>query len=93
MTGAIGEYRLTDHAKFVMHRSQINQDEVDLILNSPQQVLTVRIGPKIYQSKLESGEPFKIYLIRVVIDIDRTPPEVVTVSRTSKVDKYWESGS
>jgi hypothetical protein len=29
------------------------------------------------------------FLLRVFIDIDRTPMEVVTVYRTSKIDKYW----
>jgi len=31
----------------------------------------------------------KVYLLRVFVDIDREPPEVVTVYRTSKVRKYW----
>ena len=29
------------------------------------------------------------YLLRVFVDLDRDPPEVVTAYRTSKVDKYW----
>ncbi len=28
------------------------------------------------------------YLLRVFIDIDRTPPEVVTAYQTSKIEKY-----
>jgi len=31
----------------------------------------------------------KVYLLHVFVDIDREPPEVVTVYRTSKVRKYW----
>ncbi len=30
-------------------------------------------------------------LIRVVLDIDREPSEVVTVYRTSKIEKYWRN--
>ena len=26
---------------------------------------------------------------RVFVDVDRDPPEVVTVYRTSKLEKYW----
>ena len=37
------------------------------------------------------GEPEKEYLVRVFVDIDRDPAEVVTVYRTSKIDKYWET--
>ena len=28
------------------------------------------------------------YLLRVFVDVDRSPPEVVTVYRTSKMEKY-----
>lgn len=31
----------------------------------------------------------RIYLVRVFVDIDRVPPEVVTAYRTSKIEKYW----
>jgi hypothetical protein len=76
-----------------MRRRQISETEVALVLKSPQQVKTVRESRKIYQSIFETEEPTKDYLIRVVVDIDRSPPEVVTVYRTSKIDKYWSSGS
>jgi hypothetical protein len=42
------------------------------------------LGGEVWQSLLQSG-----FLLRVFIDIDRTPMEVVTVYRTSKIDKYW----
>jgi hypothetical protein len=28
------------------------------------------------------------YLVRVIVDVDRVPVEVVTVYRTSKIEKY-----
>jgi hypothetical protein len=33
----------------------------------------------------------KRYLVRVFVDVDRSPAEVVTVYRTSKIEKYWRS--
>jgi hypothetical protein len=39
------------------------------------------------------GEPSKTYLVRVFVDIDRSPPEVATAYRTSKVEKYWRQTS
>ena len=33
--------------------------------------------------------PVQEYLVRVFVDIDRVPAEVVTSYRTSKVSKYW----
>jgi hypothetical protein len=44
----------------------------------------VRPGREVWQSVLASG-----HLLRVFIDIDRIPCEIVTVYRTSKVAKYW----
>jgi hypothetical protein len=30
-----------------------------------------------------------MYLVRAVVAMDKDPPVVVTVYRTSKVEKYW----
>ncbi len=35
----------------------------------------------------------KVYLLRVFVDIDRVPAEVVTVYLTSRVAKYWRANS
>jgi hypothetical protein len=32
----------------------------------------------------------KTYLVRVFVDIDRSPAEVVTVYRTTRIAKYWK---
>lgn len=83
------EYRLTDHAVLQMTRRQISETDIARVLSAPEQTETVRPGRIVYQSRLELGDPPKIYLLRVFVDIDRQPPEVVTVYRTSKVEKYW----
>jgi hypothetical protein len=82
-------YRITDHAKMEMQRRQIDETDVARALHHPGQVVRVRSGHIIYQSKIRLGNPSKDYLLRVVIAIDQEPPAVVTVYRTSKVDKYW----
>ncbi len=55
----------------------------------PEQMDMIREGRAVYQSRFEMGEPLKIYILRVFVDIDRKPPYVVTVYRTSKIEKYW----
>jgi hypothetical protein len=40
---------------------------------------------------MEFGEPPGVSLLRVFVDVDRDPPEVVTVYRTSKIEKYWRT--
>ncbi len=42
----------------------------------------------VFLTLFQSGNPDKMYLLRVFVDIDRIPPEVVTVYRTSKITKY-----
>lgn len=41
------------------------------------------------QSRIESEG--KTYLIRVFVDVDLMPVEVVTAYRTSKIEKYWRT--
>ena len=49
--------------------------------------LTVRPGREVLQSRIEFKG--RIYLVRVFVDIDRVPLEVVTAYRTSRIEKYW----
>jgi len=87
------EYRLTDHARFEMERRGISVAEIARVLSAPEQSDLVRPGRVVYQSRIGSDEPGQIYLLRVFVDIDRQPAEVVTAYRTSKVEKYWKSES
>jgi hypothetical protein len=45
-------------------------------------------GNRVYQSKVDFKEG-KVYLVRVVTAEKGGIPVVVTVYRTSKMDKYW----
>ncbi len=85
----ITNYKLTTHSQEEMNRRQISPDEVDSVLAAPEQIQPVRQGRDVYQSRIEAGKPPQKYLLRVFVDVDRDPPEVVTVYRTSKVTKYW----
>ena len=76
-----------------MGRRQISEADVKQVLLAPEQTELVRAGRKVYQSRIEVGELSTTYLLRVFVDIDRRPPEVVTVYRTSKVEKYWRTHS
>ena len=35
-------------------------------------------------------EEEKTFLVRIFVDVDRDPAEVVTAYRTSKISKYWK---
>ena len=85
----IREFVFTDHALSEMTRRQITEKDVKKVLAKPEQTEMVREGRAVYQSRLEMDNPPKTYLLRVFVDIDPKPPYVVTVYRTSKIEKYW----
>lgn len=84
-------FHLTDHAIAEMARRRISETDVAQVLSAPEHTVFVREGREVYQSRIESGEPPKIYLLRVFLDVDLNPPEVVTAYRTSKIKKYWRA--
>ena len=67
----------------------ITEQAVRALLASPGQVLEVRPGRIVLQSRLGVGATSR--LLRVFVDVDRVPAEVVTVYLTSRVARYWES--
>jgi hypothetical protein len=82
--------RLSRHAQDEMLRRGILPGMVDAVLQSPQQVVDLPGGKKAYQSKVDFGRG-RIFLVRVIVAHDVQPPLVVTVYRTSKIDKYWRT--
>jgi hypothetical protein len=85
----IFDFVFSEHALIEMARREISQEHVRNGLANPDQIEMVREGRAVYQAKYETGEPPKTYILRVFVDIDRKPPRVVTVYRTSKIEKYW----
>lgn len=83
----IREYVFTAHAIAEMARRGLDEHVIREVLGQPEQRLRIRPGRDVLQSrrKIEGV----IYLIRVFVDVDRSPAEVVTAYRTSKIDKYW----
>ena len=82
-------YILTEHALMQMRRRGITVDHVLQVMTSPEQKVDLREGRVVYQSRLLFGKTTHLFLVRVFVDVDRVPNEVVTVYRTSKINKYW----
>jgi len=72
-----------------MQRRGIEEAIVRQVLTAHGRRQTIRLGRDVLQSQFSIGE--KRYLVRVIVDVDRTPAEVVTVYRTSKIEKYGRS--
>jgi hypothetical protein len=89
MAEPVVEYSLSPHAAFEMERRGLDETVVRRVLAAPEQRENVRPGRDVLQSRIEVNK--KTYLIRVFVDIDRRPAEVVTAYRTSRIEKYWRS--
>jgi hypothetical protein len=91
MAEPVRQYVITHHAAFEMQRRRVAETIVRSVLAAPEQRYPVRSGRDVLQSRI----PFsgKVHLVRVFVDVDRSPPEVVTVYRTSQVAKYWRQQS
>ena len=50
----------------------------------------MRRGRVVLQSRITLGAPSREYLVRVFVDVDRRPADVITVYLTSKIAKYWK---
>ena len=59
-------------------------EEVEAVLAAPEQQVPGYAGCLVCQSRVG------LFLVRVVVEPDRDPPEVVTAYRTSDVGKYWQ---
>jgi len=69
----VTDYVITPHAVFEMERRGLNEQIVRSVLSAPEQRLEIRRGRVVLQSRVSLGEPARIYLIRVIVDIDRQP--------------------
>lgn len=79
----------TSHAIFEMKRRYLSEELIRRVIEHPEQHWEIRKGRFVYQTRVKMDIPEKDYLVRVFLDTDREPPEVVTAYRTSKIEKYW----
>lgn len=84
------KFRLSRHALEELERRGIPRDLLEETLENPQQVLPERDGMKVYQSQVRFAGS-KLFLLRAIVNDAVEPVVVVTVYRTSKIEKYWRS--
>jgi len=78
---------LTDHARLRLARRGIDPKIVQQVLRKHAAVIATKNARFVLQDVVDLGDQ-KPYLLRIVIDADREPPEVVTAYITSKLKKY-----
>ena len=82
------KYRLSSHAEEEIERRRIPLAVVEAILGKPDQIVPERGLVRAYQSRWDFGG--KMFLVRVMVDDSLDPAVVVTVYRTSKIERYWK---
>jgi len=81
-------YILSNHAQREIERRSIPISLVESVLANPQQIVSEKEGRKAYQSQVDfSGG--RRFLLRVIVADDVQPIVVITVYRTSRIEKYW----
>ncbi len=80
--------QLSRHAEDEMARRQIPRAWVESVLDDPNQRIQQSALMEILQSRF-AAENGKMYLLRAVVATDKDRPVVVTIYRTSKIEKYW----
>jgi len=85
----IDDFLISGHVRLEMERRGISDEVVRRVLATPEQRFPIRSGRIVLHSRLMLGSPATMYLVRVVVDVDRRPAEVVTVYRTTRLAKYW----
>jgi hypothetical protein len=69
---------LTDHALKQLARRRLAENDVRMVLAEPDTVESVRVGRVVAQNVFHHGVRGRNYFLRVFVDVDRVPPEIVT---------------
>ena len=81
-------YVFSQHSLEQMRNRGIIKETVEKILKNPDQIIKHE-DLTIFQGIEKSDQ--KVFLIRIFMNMKKSPNVVVTVYKTSKIDKYYES--
>lgn len=79
---------LSAHVREQMAVRGIQEAEIRSVLGAPSRVDAVRPGRVVAQRIIPRPGSTKPYLMRVFVDVDRTPAAIVTAYWTSRIEKY-----
>ena len=81
----------SNHAVEQMQRRNINRENVEIAILNPDQILIDTENPEvtIYQFLLK--EDGQMFLLRVFVNTTKQPNVIITLYKTTKIQKYYES--
>ena len=86
------KFILSKHAKEQLEVRRIDEKLVWQTIEKPQQEIEEGLEKKVYQLMIANKEG-ESYLIRVFVNVAKNPKLIMTVYRTSKIQKYWKDES
>ncbi len=86
------QIKITEHAMFEANRRNIAEGVIRSIIESPQQKILSKKRRVILQKKYYDKVEAKEMLLRVIGIESIDQFKVITVYKTSKIDKYWKKG-
>jgi hypothetical protein len=81
-------FSISKHAVEDMARRQISLEQVESLMNHPDQIVEAHGGLVCYQCLSTKGG--NSALLRAIINDASNPKNIVTIYRTSKIKKYWK---
>ncbi len=78
-------YILSNHALTQMENRDVSIEIIKKVIENPLETYE-EDGLRVYQDVIKFSE--KNYLVRVYVNENKQPPVIVTLYKTSKIDKY-----
>jgi hypothetical protein len=85
------DIEISKHAWEQMVRRGINYDDVLSVVSRPDQTIADEDDPAIIICQSLIKEDEQMFLLRVFVNKDKQPNVVVTLYKTTKISKYYES--
>ena len=84
-------FTFSKHAEEQLIKRSLNRNIIESIILNPEQMLIngYDTNISIYQSIVKEDD--KLFLYRVFVNTQLLPNVIVTLYRTTKIDKYYES--
>ena len=79
---------ITGHARFKIRQRTLDENLVKQVVENPERALSTEEGRRVYQARFFDSVEGKEMLLRVVTEDKLGSVHVITVYKTSKIDKY-----
>ncbi len=80
----------SEHALFEIEFRKIDKEEVERLIENPMQKLPAKKNRIIMQKRYNDDMAHKEMLLRVIGEELENAFHVITVYKTSKIEKYWK---